>query len=185
VLLGAFVIVVRAAYQVQHVNPQVVSELRRFPDSNTATRVTVLTVMENGVPAHAVPVNYLREDNKVFLAAYGPWWREFNNGAAPVTLLIKGEELSGQAIAVVDDAAYTEKVFARLRPDVSGWLPGLLNGVLVVVDLDEITLADIQAAAAKQAEDATAAIELENAIGSNRRLFESGERLPNISRDDN
>ncbi len=180
ILLSVCAITANAIYQIQYVNPQVVSELRRFPDGSTATRVAVLTMMENDVSSHSVPVNYLREDNKVFLAASGPWWREFSKGSAPVTLLIKGEELSGQAVAVVDDAAYTKKVFARLRPDASGWLPGLLNGVLVVVDLDEITLADIEAAAEKQAQDAAAAIELENAIGTTRRSFESGERLPNI-----
>jgi hypothetical protein len=83
-----------------------------------------------------LPVNYLREGDKVFAGADGRWWRAFREGDVPVTVLVKGETLSGRASAVLDDPEYTEDVFSRLRPTVPKWLPDALNGVLVVVTLD-------------------------------------------------
>ena len=49
----------------------------------------------------------------------------------PVTVLVRGETLRGRARAVLDDPAYTEQIFAKLRPDaIEGF------GTLVEIRLD-------------------------------------------------
>ncbi len=64
-----------------------------------------------------IPVNYLREHSMVYAAADGTWWVELIGDGLPVTLLVRGETLRGTARAVLDDPAYTQEVFKRLRPD--------------------------------------------------------------------
>ena len=83
-----------------------------------------------------LPVNYLREQDLVYVGIDGLWWRQFRAGAQPVRLLIKGEDLTGRARAVLDDPAYTEDVFSRLRPTAPTWLPGRMRGVLLEIVLD-------------------------------------------------
>ena len=51
-------------------------------------------------------------------------------------MLIQGQRLTGFAKVELDDRAYIDEVFARLRPKVPSWLPDWLNGKLVVVTLD-------------------------------------------------
>ena len=63
----------------------------------------MLMTFPNG---QTIPVNYLREGDKIFVGADGAWWREFRDGGASVTLLIPS------------------------------WLPYLLNGKLAVITLD-------------------------------------------------
>ena len=82
-----------------------------------------------------LPVNYLREGDKVFAGADGRWWRAFRDGGAPVTMLIQGQTLSGHATLELDDQAYIDDVFARLRPAAS-WVPQWLDAKLVVITLD-------------------------------------------------
>ena len=82
------------------------------------------------------PVNYLKEDPLVFMGIDGLWWREFRGDGAPVTMLIRGEVLSGHAKVVLDDQAYVDDIFARLRPTAPEWLPDWANGKLVVITLD-------------------------------------------------
>jgi hypothetical protein len=82
------------------------------------------------------PVNYLHEKNLVFMGIDGRWWREFLDEGQPVEMLIMGESFSGHAVTVLDDPAYTNDVFKRLRPTVPKWLPDWLNGKLVVITLD-------------------------------------------------
>ena len=82
-------------------------------------------------------MNYLRENDKVFIGADGPWWREFDSGAVPVTMLIQGQTLTGTAATARDDQAYVDEIFARLRPTAPAWLPDWLNGVLVVINLEQ------------------------------------------------
>jgi hypothetical protein len=81
-------------------------------------------------------VNYLREGNLVFMGIDGRWWRAFVDGDAPVQTLIRGERLRGLARVVLDDQAYVDEIFARLRPKAPSWLPAWLNGKLVVITLD-------------------------------------------------
>jgi len=113
-------------------NPKVVEELRSNPTGARAARVALLTFADGS----AIPVNYLREGNKVFIGADGLWWREFRDGGAAVSVLIRGETHTGRAFVVLDDPRYVEDVFSRLRPTVPKWLPDWLNGKLVVVTLD-------------------------------------------------
>ena len=129
----AIVIVGYGYYQTQVANPNVAEELVRDPQGPRAQKVMMLTFPDG----KSIPVNYLREGDQVFVGADGPWWRSFRGEGAPVTLMIKGETLTGQAVAVLDDPAYTKDVFSRLRPTVPKWLPDWLNGKLVVITLDE------------------------------------------------
>ncbi len=113
-------------------NPRVVLELQSDPNGVRAQRVMLLTLANGKV----IPVNYLRDAQHVFVGADGPWWRNFRDGGGAVTLMIRGRTLSGRAVAVTDDPAYTREIFSRLRPSAPKWLPDWLNGVLVVVTLD-------------------------------------------------
>lgn len=113
-------------------NPQVIQELRTDPNGSRAARVMLITLPDGRI----LPVNYLREGQMVYIGIDGLWWREFEHGPRPVTLLIRGETLMGKAVAILDDAAHTEDVFARLRPTAPAWLPGRMRGVLVEVTLN-------------------------------------------------
>lgn len=114
------------------VNESVTEELRQNPGGERAALVMLLTFPDG----RELPVNYLREGNQVFAGADGQWWRAFRDGAVPVKLYIRGEELSGRARTIMDDPQYTKDVFERLRPNVPKWLPDWLNAHLVVIDLD-------------------------------------------------
>ena len=72
----------------------------------------------------------------MFAGADGRWWRAFRDGDVPVSVLIKGERLSGKARVVLDDPEYTRDVFSRLRPAAPKWLPDWLNANLIVIDLE-------------------------------------------------
>ena len=132
VVAGGLFVVGYVLYMVQIANPKVVNELRNNPTGERAQRVMLLTLPDG----RSLPVNYLRDDDKVFAGADGRWWRAFRDGGVPVTVLIRGETLTGHAKAVLDDPEYTAMVFSRLRPTVPEWLPDWLDGVLVVVALD-------------------------------------------------
>jgi hypothetical protein len=80
-------------------------------------------------------VNYLREDDLVFMGIDGRWWRAFQSSSEPVEMVIQGQRLSGHAQVVLDDPEYVVDVFARLRPKAPSWLPLWLNGKLVVITL--------------------------------------------------
>ena len=114
-------------YAEQFANPRVVRELTEHPDGERARRVMLLS-LPNG---RRIPVNYLREDNMVYAGADGSWWKELIGDDFPVTLLVRGETLRGRARAVLDDPAYTQAVFKRLRPNA---LEGF--GTLVEIHLE-------------------------------------------------
>jgi hypothetical protein len=113
-------------------NPRVAEELRNSPDGARAARAMLLTFPDG----REIPVNYLREGNQVFTAADGRWWRAFQDGGAPVTLLIRGRTMTGHAVLELDDQDYIDDVFSRLRPAAS-WVPNWLDAKLVVITLDE------------------------------------------------
>ncbi|MGI9590081.1 MAG: hypothetical protein ACR2P8_01835 [Myxococcota bacterium] len=100
-------------YTEQIANPRVVRELVEKPDGERAQRVMLLTLPSG----RRIPVNYLREDDRVYAGADGTWWQELVGDGVPVTLLVRGETLAGTARAVRDDPTYTKRVFARLRPN--------------------------------------------------------------------
>ena len=119
------------AYYSLVVNDRVIQELREDPDGERANIVMLLTLPDG----RELPVNYLREGNRVFAGADGRWWRAFRDGNVPVKVFIKGQAHSGRAYTVMDDPEYTREVFERLRPNVPKWLPDWLNAYLVVIDL--------------------------------------------------
>ena len=113
-------------------NPRVMEELRTDPHGARAGRVMLITLPDDTV----LPVNYLREGDVVFIGVDGLWWRQFRDAPETVSLHIQGETLTGRARAILDDSAYTDEVFARLRPTAPTWLPGRMRGVLVEIELD-------------------------------------------------
>lgn len=134
-LLGLVVLVVLAvvyrAVTVDATNERVAQEIRANPDGDRARRSMLLYLPDGRM----YPVNYLHEGNLVFMGIDGRWWREFRGEGAPVRMFIRGAELSGHGRVVLDDPAYVEDVFSRLRPTVPDWLPDWLNGKLVVITL--------------------------------------------------
>jgi len=112
-------------------NSGVVAELKQNPMGERAERAMLLTFPDG----KTIPVNYLREDNRVYAGADGAWWRAFDGEGAAVTLLIQGEALKGHAIVELRDQEFIDDVFSRLRPTVPEWLPDWANGKLVIVDL--------------------------------------------------
>ena len=115
-------------YFEQIANPRVVRELVEQPDGERARRVMLLTLPS----ARRIPVNYLREGDRVYAAADGGWWKELVGDGFPVSLLVRGETLRGMARAVRNDPAYTQQVFLKLRPNaIEGF------GTLVEIRLGE------------------------------------------------
>jgi hypothetical protein len=112
-------------------NPRVVDELINEPDGPVAERAMLLTFPDGRV----LPVNYLWEGDTVYAGADGRWWRAFQGEGAPVTVLIKGETLAGHATVELDDQAFIDDVFSRLRPAAS-WVPKWLDAKLVVITLN-------------------------------------------------
>ena len=112
-------------------NSGVVAELKQNPMGERAERAMLLTFPDG----KTIPVNYLREDNRVYAGADGAWWRAFEGEGATVTLLIQGEALTGHATVELGDQEFIDDVFSRLRPTVPEWLPDWANGKLVIVDL--------------------------------------------------
>ena len=137
ILLGLLGVLALAVFgywfnMTQFSNPRVADELVDNPTGERAARVMWLTY-----DGRSIPVNYLREGNKVFAGADGPWWRAFRGNGASVTVLVKGESLSGHATVVLDDQDYVKDVFSRLRPNAPECLPDWANGKLVVISLPD------------------------------------------------
>lgn len=115
-------------YAINIANPRVERELIENPHGERAARVMLLTLPGG----RRIPVNYYREDGMVYAGADGPWWKDLTNNGGPVTVLIRGETLQGHGRAIEDDPAYTERVFAKLRPNaVKGF------GILVEIKLND------------------------------------------------
>ena len=112
-------------------NAKVAEEIRSNPQGERAARTMLLTLADGRM----YPVNYLWEENLVFMGIDGPWWREFTGEGQGVEMFIAGQTLTGHARAVLDDPEYTDEIFARLRPKAPSWLPRWLNGKLVVITL--------------------------------------------------
>ena len=115
IAIGAIVALVLGygLYMVKFANPRVVRELIEDPLGERAQRVMLLTLPSG----RRLPVNYFREDPFVFAAADGTWSKELVGAGFPVALLVRGETLTGTARAILDDPAYTARVFERLRPN--------------------------------------------------------------------
>ena len=128
VVAGVLVLAVGyGLYMTQWANPRVVRELREDPQGERAKKVMLLTLPSG----RAIPVNYLRDGDKVYAAADGRWWRELRGGGGRGSVLIRGETLSGHVRAELEDAALRDSVFERLRPTAPRFF-----GTMVVIDLD-------------------------------------------------
>ena len=108
-------------------NPKVIRELREDPGGERAKKVMLLTLPSGKL----LPVNYLRDGNRVYAAADFPWWREIPEEGGLGTVLVQGETLNGTIRAVLDDPKLRASVFERLRPTAPGWA-----GTLIVIELD-------------------------------------------------
>lgn len=108
-------------------NPRVARALIEDPNGERARKVMLLELPSG----RRIPVNYLRESNQVYAAADGRWWRELGGEGFAVSLVVRGEELTGRARAIRDDPEYTQRIFARLRPNaIKGF------GTLIEIRLD-------------------------------------------------
>ena len=115
-------------YVMEHFsNPGVVRELLEAPEGERAARVMLLTLPSG----RSIPVNFLREGDRVYAGADGRWWKELLGEASAVELVVQGEQLEGIARAVTDDPDYRRDVFSRLRPRA---VPGF--GTLIEIRLD-------------------------------------------------
>lgn len=110
-------------------NPRVYRELVADPDGVRGKEVMALTLPSG----RRILANYLREGDRVYAGADGTWWKELVGDGHAVTLLVRGETLSGTARAVRDDPDHRKDVFSRLRPNA---LPGF--GTLVEIRLDAV-----------------------------------------------
>jgi hypothetical protein len=115
-------------YATNVTNPRVERELIENPQGERAGRVMMLTLPSG----RRIPVNYYQEEGMVFAGADGPWWKEMVGDGGRVSVLIRGEARHGHGRAIEDDPAYTERVFAKLRPNaVKGF------GILIEIKIDE------------------------------------------------
>lgn len=136
--LGLLLLVAAAAlYNTRVVNPRVMDEIRSNPEGERAAIATLLTFPDG----KTIPVNYLKEGELVFVGADGPWWRKFPTTeedvrGTKVELLIRGNLYTGYGKTELNDQAYIDDVFSRLRPTVPSWLPDWLNGKLIVIELE-------------------------------------------------
>lgn len=133
VLVAALGVLVPAGfwfYFDQIANPKVIRELTENPAGKRAGRVMLLTLPSG----RQVPVNYWRDGDRVYAAADGRWWRELEGDGFPVTVLVRGETLSGVGRAVRDDPAYTKRIFESLRPDAIEGFGTLVEVVLTATD---------------------------------------------------
>ncbi len=108
-------------------NPRVAQELRDQPQGERARKVMLIRLPSG----REIPVNYLREDGRLYAGADGRWWKELEGGHFPVEVYVQGEQLGARARAVRDDPAYEKDIFSRLRPTA---VPGF--GTLVEILLD-------------------------------------------------
>ncbi len=108
-------------------NPRVERELREEPDGERAQKVMLITLPSG----RTIPVNYLRDGDRVYAGADGSWWKELRGEGGRGSVFVRGETLEGHMRAVEDDAELRDRVFERLRPTAPRWA-----GTLVVVELD-------------------------------------------------
>jgi len=132
IVVAAAVLAIWLPERSEYTNALVITEIRTNPGGARAAESMVITLADGRV----YPVNYLLEGNLVFMGIDGRWWRAFKGDGQEVEMLIQGQRLIGSARVELDDQAYIDEVFARLRPKVPSWLPDWLNGKLVVVTLD-------------------------------------------------
>jgi len=114
------------------VNTRVMNEIRSEPFGERARKTMIVTLDDGRV----YPVNFLREDGRVYMGIDGLWWRVFQGEGSRVQMEINDQIVTGTGVVILDDPARVEDVFSRLRPTVPEWLPRALNGKLVEITPD-------------------------------------------------
>ncbi len=114
------------------------NEIRSEPFGERA-RKTMIVTLEDG---RVYPVNFLREDGRVYMGIDGLWWRVFQGAGSRVQMEINDQIVTGTGVVILDDLARVDDVFSRLRPTVPEWLPRALNGKLVEITPDAERPAD-------------------------------------------
>ena len=120
------------------VNTRVMNEIRSEPFGERA-RKTMIVTLEDG---RVYPVNFLREDGRVYMGIDGLWWRVFQGEGSRVQMEINDQIVTGTGVVILDDPARVDDVFSRLRPTVPEWLPRAVNGKLVEITPDAERPAD-------------------------------------------
>lgn len=120
------------------VNTRVMNEIRSEPFGERARKTMIVTLEDERV----YPVNFLREDGRVYMGIDGLWWRVFQGEGSRVQMEINDRIVTGTGVVILDDPARVDDVFSRLRPTVPEWLPRALNGKLVEITPDAERPAD-------------------------------------------
>ena len=120
------------------VNTRVMNEIRSEPFGERARKTMIVTLEDERV----YPVNFLREDGRVYMGIDGLWWRVFQGEGSRVQMEINDQIVTGTGVVILDDPARVDDVFSRLRPTVPEWLPRALNGKLVEITPDAERPAD-------------------------------------------
>ncbi len=97
------------------------AELRANPQGELAQKTMILTLPDGEV----IPVNFIREGNKVYIGADGRWWRQLRGEGARVGLFILGEELTGVARAVEEDKEQARFILEKVRPGFAWLTPSI------------------------------------------------------------
>ena len=126
------VVTVAMKWRGDTVNTRVMNEIRSEPFGERA-RKTMIVTLEDG---RVYPVNFLREDGRVYMGIDGLWWRVFQGEGSRVQMEINDQIVTGTGVVILDDPARVDDVFSRLRPTVPEWLPRALNGKLVEITPD-------------------------------------------------
>ena len=108
----------------------IADELRGEPNGERAQKVMILTLPSG----RELPVNYLRENGRVYAAADGRWWKELEGRQAAVSIWVLGETFAGRARAVLDAPEYKTDIFSRLRPTA---IPGFGTLIEILLDPDD------------------------------------------------
>ena len=114
------------------VNTRVMNEIRSEPFGERARKTMIVTLEDERV----YPVNFLREDGRVYMGIDGLWWRVFQGEGSRVQMEINDRIVTGTGVVILDDPARVDDIFSRLRPTVPEWLPRALNGKLVEITPD-------------------------------------------------
>ena len=81
------------------VNTRVMNEIRSEPFGERA-RKTMIVTLEDG---RVYPVNYLREDGRVYMGIDGLWWRVFQGAGSRVQMEINDQIVTGTGVALGGD----------------------------------------------------------------------------------
>ena len=97
-------------------NPFVSAVLRSERHGLLSGGVMLITMQRRDSPEmKTFPVDYLREDDMVYVGCDSGWWKHLEGGAE-VRMLIQGTEFAGWATPIVDDAERSLAGFRKLRP---------------------------------------------------------------------